>query len=228
MTSTLSPPNAPSPPPPVEIQPGTHGIRGKRSWKTWQVIVACVISLLLGMRLGYDGESSTKAIAGGTVPGGSGLPPDPNAGSSTTLPPDPGADPGAEPGSDPGSDPGADAGPGDPAGDGTTESSAPGSGTAQLLLEITPHTGSSKSETFKVAAGGWKLGWSFNCSKQGGTGNFAIAVQRPDGTEIPDDPPVGLDDAQGTGVQDYTSDGEHVLAITTDCLWALKVTGIPG
>lgn len=227
-TSTVTPPPAPTPT--GTAQGGNLGIKERRTWKTYQVVIFCGLTLLMGMRIGYDGNSETTVSSGGPANGVSGLPPDPGATASTPAPAD--AD-----------DPGATVTPGDPSegdletGRGADTDGSPGAegspaaaaagGVPQVILELTPRTGSFTSEAFSVAPGAWKLGWSFSCQKQGGTGLFAISLQRPGGEVVGTDPAIDRDGDQGTGVEEMASDGEHVIVVSTECLWAVKVTGVP-
>jgi hypothetical protein len=95
-----------------------------------------------------------------------------------------------------------------------------------VLLEVPPRTGPLTTDTFTVASGGWKLGWSFNCRGLGG--GFNIAVRRPGGAEVAEDPPVQRNTEAGKGIEEFSSPGAHVLDVQTTCRWALKVTGVPG
>jgi hypothetical protein len=214
--STLSPPTPvpPSDPPSAPTPPGSLGIKERRTWRTSQVVLFCTLALLLGMRIGYSGEKAPAASSRGAVPGQSGLPPAPTT--PTTLAP---GDPGQPTDTSPttGS-----------ATTGTREPVGAAQGTPEVLLEVSPRTGPLTTDTFTVAAGGWKVGWSFNCRGQGGSGPFNVTVRHPGSGEAPEDPPVQQNGPDGKGIEQFSSQGDHVLVVQTNCLWALKVTGIPG
>ncbi|MBV9040364.1 MAG: hypothetical protein JOZ68_05145, partial [Acidimicrobiia bacterium] len=69
----------------------------------------------------------------------------------------------------------------------------------------------------------WILGWAYDCTGQGGTGAFNITVFDGGGGPSKDG---GIDQqgAKGSSVVAYTSTGERYLSVTTNCVWAIRVT----
>ncbi len=68
--------------------PGALGIKEKRTWKTWQLVGAVVIAVLVGMLINYRTVgASASGGSSGTTGGGSYTPPPPAGATSTTVPP---------------------------------------------------------------------------------------------------------------------------------------------
>jgi hypothetical protein len=79
------------------------------------------------------------------------------------------------------------------------------------------------TDHFTVTANRWVLGWAYDCTAQGGTGAFNITVF--DGTGGPSkDGGIDQQGAKGSSVVAYTSTGERYLSVTTNCVWAIRVT----
>ncbi|MGQ0744959.1 MAG: hypothetical protein ACT4OS_11625 [Acidimicrobiales bacterium] len=237
--------------------PGSLGIIGPRTWSTKRLAAACVGALLIGLLAGYgqrdspnpleasssssssssgdstsaptdsapveeapaDGAPSDAAPADG-APGATGSDGDPAApasGDPSDAAPVDGAPSGSGAAADPATDPAGGADPG-----------APGSGAApEILVEVKPVSGPVDSPSFRVAAGGWQLGWAFDCSQAGGTGAFEIEIANPDGTPSGEEP-IRQEGSAGKSVNAYTTTGERILSVTTNCLWTAKVTGVRG
>jgi hypothetical protein len=175
------------------------------------------MAALLGMCIGNTGNTKT-ATSGGTPAGQSGLPPLPGT-TATTLAPA-----ASQPGATPTPSASAPTAPTEVAGGAAT--SIPAS-PVRVILEISPHTGPLTTDSFAVA-GGWKLGWRFDCRGQGGSGPFHVSIQRPRGGEMAEDAAITRNGSGDDGIEEYSSGGEHVLVVETNCRWALKVTGRPG
>ena len=176
----------------------------------------CAVAALLGMCIGNSGNTNTST-GGGTPAGQSRLPPLP---STATTTPVPGASQPGDTSSPSGSTPTASTG-----GTGTPAASTPAA-PVQVILEINRHTGPLTTDSFAVA-GPWKLGWGFDCRGQGGSGPFHVSIRRPGNGEIAGDAAITRNGPKDNGIEEYSSKGEHVLVVETNCLWALKVTGRP-
>ncbi len=203
------------------------GIEGARAWSTKQLAAIALITLLLGLYFGYGQRDSPpppsatpsaqpagEARADGTetnAASGAGATADGGAAGATGTGDAPAGD-GDEPS---GSSPSAALG------------SAAGAAAPEVLLDVKPTSGPADTASFRVGPGGWKLGWAFDCARSGGTGPFEIQVLNPDGSDSTE-PAVSQEGAAGKSVEAYATTGERILAVTTNCAWALKVTGIRG
>ncbi|MBV8160035.1 MAG: hypothetical protein JO265_03830 [Acidimicrobiia bacterium] len=112
------------------------------------------------------------------------------------------------------------------AGTATTAATAPaGSGNGiAVLLTIPRQTGPMITPHFTVSAPRWVLGWAYDCTAApGGTGAFNIKVFDGNG-DASTDGGIAQQGAKGSSVVAYTSAGERYLWITTNCVWAIRVT----
>jgi hypothetical protein len=93
-----------------------------------------------------------------------------------------------------------------------------------VLLNISRQTGPMITQHFTVTGPRWTLGWAYDCTgAPGGTGAFNIKVFDGNGDSSSDG---GIDQngAKGSSVVAYTSMGERYLWVTTNCVWAVRVT----
>ena len=92
-----------------------------------------------------------------------------------------------------------------------------------VLLDVRRQTGPMITQHFVVTAQRWILGWAYDCTGQGGTGAFNITVF--DGSGGPSkDGGIDQQGAKGSSVVAYSSSGERYLSVTTNCVWAVRVT----
>ena len=199
--------------------PGELGIKERRSWRTWQLIVFGIACLLLGMLITWSdngGSQSPKTSTGGNYK----LPPP--AGSSSAVTTTPGA---------------ASVTTQAPASSGATSpstTSAPTTtttlGTAQVLLGPTPEThGNWTSSPFTIGGGTWNIGWAFQCTPAPVSGpSFQVFVV-PAGGKAGATPAVNESGASGQSVTTQTSGGSQELEVMAPaaCVWIVKVSGAP-
>jgi hypothetical protein len=206
MRPTIDP--TPSAPPP----PGGLGIRQRRSWQTWQVVVAATVAWVLGMMVGYSGQKpsaesgtgkpivSLGALAANTPTTGAGAAPT-AATTATTAAPE----------------------------TTVTTAAAPPVGAPTVLMPNTPGSGPSDLPAF-TAGGPWSIGWHFRCvNTPAGTGTFSLEVIPDAGAPgAPAAPAIQQTSREGQGVTPQTAPGRQHVKVTTDpaCQWAVKVTGI--
>src|ERR1700733_721190 len=199
--------------------PGELHIKGKLTWKTWQVVVAVLAALLIGMGLNYRTVGATSAsnapayklpASGGaattTTPSSSGSTHGTVAGGSTTTT--------AASGSTTTSTPSSPA---------STAAPAPAGG----LLGPTQLQGNWTSPSFTTTVAGWNIGWAFRCAPAPASGpSFEVFVTKagstPSGT-----PAISQTGATGQSVTAQSTLGAQTLVVQApaSCTWAVKVTG---
>jgi hypothetical protein len=180
----------------------------EREWKPWHLVAAIAAALLVGVVIGRITSSSSNNT-NTTATGASAS--SPAAGRA--------ADPAAQPVA------------------GTPEARTPANASAApvpttapvavnghaVLLNIPRHTGPLITDHFTVTASRWVLGWAYDCTAQGGTGSFNVTVF--DGSGGPSkDGGIDQQGTKGSSVVAYTSTGERYLSVTTNCVWAIRVT----
>lgn len=179
--------------------------RPSRRWRTPHLVGAVVLALLIGFVVGRVTDSS----GGGTSSSSS-------ARRSSATSPGSGGQPsaGTQQSQTPAGAPGA-----------TPTSAAPGSVNGHtVLLNIPRHTGQLITDHFTVSSNRWVLGWAYDCTAApGGTGAFNVKVFDGAGNESSDGG-VNQQGAKGSSVVAYTSTGERYLWVTTNCVWAIRVT----
>ncbi len=194
---------------------GALGMRERRSWATWQMVVAVIGTLVLGMAIGdaFAGGSSSSAGSTGKQEA---LPPPAASSSSsssgssatttpTTTSPQTAASSGA-----------------------TTTTTDAASGTASVLVGPYQSHGNWTSPSFTIAGGQWNIGWAFQCSPVPASGAsleiFVVSAGGSPGST----PAVSENGASGQSVTPQSSTGSQQLVVQapTGCVWAVKVTGI--
>jgi hypothetical protein len=189
-------------------QPGGLGIKHPRAYRPWQLGLAVALSLLVGMALGYGQKKPARRA--GTLA----------ATSATTAPSDSDSTKSTASGASPTTATTLDIQP--------VVTTAPAAAqAAQQLLFVSTTSGTKTTDAFKVAAGGWAVGWAYDCASTPG-GTFKVTVVGTDGAPSAEDAVIGPTEVKANAVQHYTSVGERKLQVDTTCRWALKVTGIPG
>jgi hypothetical protein len=213
-----------------EPEKGELKIKERRTWKTWQLLVAVILAAGVGMWFnGNSGSaSSTSATSGYKLP-----PPSSSAKSSTTV-----GDPAASgagstvttaagtsadtAGSNSTTTTGATAGGGD-----TSTTTATAVGPATVLIPQTEQTGNWTSPAFTIAGGTWNIGWAFQCAPAPtGAPSFQIFVTTAGGGPG-STPAITSSAASGQAVTPQTTAGSQQIMVQTTaaCRWAVKVTG---
>lgn len=214
-TDAGPPPPAQAAPDPGWDKPGGLGIKERRSFALWQVVVVGIVCLILGMIIGYSNKKTSSSSASAPQ-------------SRLTLPPQSGA---------------TETGPtttlaGASGISAATTTTAPGgssttvavSQVATVLMPATKGQGPMDLPSFGTA-GPWSIGWAFDCAESpGGGAAFTITV-------IPASGPAASTPAvsesggsnQGVATEPSTTGTQHLRVATgTACLWIVKVTGIAG
>jgi len=192
-------------------EPGELGIKERRSWHTWQLLVAVGLAAVFGMFIGNLGNSSSAKGSAGSSSSGYALPPPSSSGSSTgastTTTPSTTTPPSAT--------------------STTAPATATAGGTAQVLVPRYQSQGNWTSPTFTITSGTWQLGWAFQCSPAPSSGSgfqaFAITPGGSPGTAA-----VTGSGASGSGITPLTSAGAQQIQVqaAAGCIWVVKVTGI--
>jgi hypothetical protein len=204
---------------------GELGIKEKRTWKTWQLLTAILVALLLGMAVDYylggnqgsatsssgkpayhiptstgSTTSTTSASgSGGTTTTGAG------GGSTTTT----------------------------QAGGSTTTSTSPSTsptaaaGPARVLMGPTQLQGNWTSPTFTTTAAGWNIGWAFRCVPAPASGPSFQVFVTPAGASPGGTPAISQTGSNGQSVTAQSSLGAQTLVVQAPptCTWVVKVTG---
>ena len=208
---------------------GELKIKERRSWKTWQVLIAVLLAAGFGMWLnGNAGTASGNPAASGTGGGGYKLPPD--GASATTAPASAAAaGTGSTATTAAGSTATTAAGSTSTtaAGGTTATTAAPTVGPATVLIPQTTQTGNWTSPAFTIAGGTWNIGWAFQCTPAPTGGpSFQIFVVNS-GAAPGSTPAVTSTAASGQSVSPETTAGSQqvIVQTTAACKWAVKVTG---
>jgi len=190
------------PPPPVK--PSGSSWRDRR-WRTWPVFAVSVGALAVGIVIGRATDSSSNNSASkvsadnGAASGQGDFGAQPSPGARADRTPTSAASPLAT----------------------SPPTTLPGGHT--VLLNVARHTGPLITDHFTVTTPRWFLGWAYDCTTQGGTGAFNITVF--DGSGGPSkDGGIDQQGTKGNSVVAYTSTGERYLSVTTNCVWAVRVT----
>ncbi len=226
-------------------QPGALNLRGRRSWKTWQLLLAVLLAAFIGMW--FNGRTSSSATPGGSASGSGGtykLPAEGSAGATTTTAPG-----GRSGGASSSSTTTTTTAAGASAASGSTTTTAPGSAAAgnpsaagaststtqplgqeSYLVPAHQATGNWTSPAFTVAGSTWYIGWAFQCNPvPAARPLFAVYVVQsgatPSGT-----PAVSSSDPQGQSVTNQSSTGSQQVVVQAppQCQWVVKVTGYGG
>lgn len=88
-------------------------------------------------------------------------------------------------------------------------------------------SGSATTESFGVKDE-WALGWNYDCSKFGNSGNFIVQISQPPGkvgvNVLSHDQGVNQLGASGASVEHYHYGGTIYLQVISECSWSIKVT----
>ena len=90
-----------------------------------------------------------------------------------------------------------------------------------MLLD---HSGTGNASATFVATSSWDLRWSYDCSRNGGTGIFVVDVYGADRTPDFKHPGVSEQGDRDSAVYRVPESGRFYLDVTTTCSWTLKVT----
>jgi cyclophilin family peptidyl-prolyl cis-trans isomerase len=96
---------------------------------------------------------------------------------------------------------------------------------AQVLLNQ-QGSGQSSLPQFTVGSGAreWALGWAYNCSAFGSSGNFIVNVNGFGSAADTTDAGVNELGMSGNSVEYYYDTGTFQLVVNSECNWSLKVT----
>ncbi len=219
MTSVIDP-APPSSPGDVSVPVrGALGIKEKRAWRTWHLIVAIIVSGLLGMALDYYTDSGSHSSSGSSSSTGGAYKPPPPAGSTGSSTTTTAATNGST----------------------TTTTAADGGGTSQssttftttvpavarILLGPTQSHGNWTSPAFTTTAAGWNIGWAFQCTPAPTGGASFLVTVAPAGSTSPGTTAISQTGATGQSVTAESSLGKQILEIQapSTCVWAVKVSG---
>ena len=220
---------------------GELGIKERRSWKTWQLLLVALVAAVLGMgingNVGAGSSTSSTASSGGYK-----LPPPSSGAVTTTAPANAGGgatksgSATAKSGSGSSSSTGsttattaataAGAGSGTDAGSSTTTSPV-AVGPATVLVPEVQQTGNWTSPAFTIAGGTWNIGWAFQCTPAPATPPSFEIFAVPSGSAAGSTPAVTSSASSGNSVTPLTSTGSQQIIVQTTaaCRWAVKVTG---
>lgn len=201
--------------------PGELHIKEKRTWRTWQVALAVVLAVLVGMGLNYHTVGSSQASTAKAYS----LPPPAKSGSTTatTVPPTSGGSHGAA------------ATTTTTTAAGGTTTTTPGSSTttsaaagpARVLLSSAQMSGNWTSAAFTTTAASWSIGWAFRCTPPPAGGPAFQIFVTPVGGKPTGTASVSQTASSGQSVTPQTSLGQQTLVVQTSasCVWVVKVTG---
>jgi len=94
----------------------------------------------------------------------------------------------------------------------------------QVLLDL---SGKGTKTTQKFTAGGdWDLNWSYDCTANGGSGNFIVQIMNGDGSLSTDNQMVNQLGSKDSGVEHYHTGGTFYLQIQSEnCTWSVQAKG---
>ncbi len=199
--------------------PGELQIKERRSWKTWQLIAAMVVMLVIGMAISstYNGGSANASSTNSQES----LPPPAGSSVSTTTPT-----------TTPISGGGGGASTTTTVVASTTSSSTATSPTvvptpARVLLGPTQSQGNWDSPDFTITNPSWNIGWAFQCTPAPNSGPAFEIYVVPAGGTATGTPAVNETGAAGSSVTAQSSVGQQMLVVQApaNCEWVVKVTG---
>jgi hypothetical protein len=219
---------------------GSLGIKEKRTWKTWQLGVAVIVAVLLGMLINYRTVGATDSGKTGSSGGGGAytLPPEGGSSTSTTAVAGSGSTSTTAAGGVVTTTTSAtswgkskDTTTTTAAGSSTTSTTSSTTATttppARLLLGPMQSQGNWTSPAFTITAPSWNIGWAFQCSPVPTAGtSFQVFVTQagasPGGAAA-----ISETGGSGQAVTAQSSLGKQTLVVEApaNCAWAVKVTG---
>jgi hypothetical protein len=209
-------------------EPGQLGIVERRTWKTWQLVIAVIIAALVGMWIngntGSAGGASTSSSGAYKLPAPSGP-------TATTSPASAKAQSGSTTTTTTAA--GGSTTTTTAAGGSTTTTAAggvtPAAGPATVLVPATQLTGNWTSPPFTIAGGTWNIGWAFQCTPAAPTPTFEVFVAKT-GASPGSSPAVTSGVSQGQSVTPQTTLGSQRIVVhaPAGCRWVVKVTGYSG
>jgi len=221
--------------------PGSLGLKEKRSWKTWQLVIAVVVAAVVGRAIngnvgaGGSGGSGGSGGAGTSGGGAYSLPPAGGGSTSTTASTAGGSTTTSAPtaGSATTSTTGGKSKDTTTTTAGSSTSSTTGSTTstsippARLLLGPTQLQGNWTSPAFTITAPGWNIGWAFQCTPAPTSGTSFQVFVTAAGASPAGAAAISETGASGQAVTAQTSLGKQTLVVEApaNCAWAVKVTG---
>jgi hypothetical protein len=211
--------------------PGELGLKEKRSWKTWQLVVAMSGALLVGFALNYSsagGASSGKSTSGSAYT----LPPAGGSSTATTAPASQGGTPTTAGSAKGGSSTTTTAGSSTTtttsgSSTSTSSSTTTTTATARVLVGPMQSTGNWTSPAFTITTASWNIGWAFQCTPAPASGTSFEVFVTPAGKSPTSAAAITETGAAGQAVTAETSVGQQTLVLQAPatCSWAVKVTG---
>ncbi len=201
--------------------PGQLHIKGKLTWKTWHMVIAIVVALLVGMGLNYHsvGASSSSGKPAYTPP--------PPGGVTTTTAPASGKSTGSTTTVAGGSTTTTAAGGSTTTTTSSSTSSSAAPAPAGVLLGPTQLQGNWTSPSFTTTAAGWNIGWAFRCTPAPASGPSFEVFVTPAGSSPGSTPAITETGPSGQSVTAQSTLGAQTLVVQApaSCTWAVKVTG---
>lgn len=212
-------------PPPDRPAPGELGIRERRSWRTWQLLLTAVVAAVFGMWFNGNSGASSGASGGSGGARSYSLPPNGAAAGSSTTATTSAAGATTATTTAAGATTATTTAAG--AAGATTSTTAP-TGPATVLIPATELHGNWTSSAFTIAGGQWNIGWAYRCTPAPASGPaFEIFVVPAGGT--PGQTPVVTEaTATGQAITPETTAGSQQVVVETEpnCEWVVKVVGI--
>jgi hypothetical protein len=210
---------------------GELKIKERRTWKSWQLLLAVLLAAGLGMWINALSGPATPSSAGSSSGSSGGY----------KLPPASGSSPSSAASHGTGSSTsrsGAGTTATTAAGSATTTTSASGAGSSTtpssvalgpvtVLIPQVEQSGNWTSPAFNIAGGTWNIGWAFQCTPApSASPSFQIFVVNNGGTPG-STPAVTSAAASGSAVTPETTTGSQQIIVQTSaaCRWAAKVSG---
>ena len=202
--------------------PGELHIKEKRTWRTWQLLVATLAALLVGMAVnGTTAGTTTQSTNAPAykLPASSGS-------TTTTTPSSASGSKGSTTttaAADGSTTTTASAG-------GTTTTSTPSpaaAGPARVLMGPTQLQGNWSSPAFTTTAAGWNIGWAFRCTPAPAAGPSFQVFVTPVGSSPTGTAAISETGPSGQSVTAQSTLGAQMLVVQApaSCTWAIKVTG---
>ncbi len=215
------------------LEPGELKLKERRSWRTWQLLVAVLVAAIFGMWINGDtggGASSASSSTSGTLPpassgssaAGSTTPTAAGGGSVTTT-----TAAGVTTTSAAGGTTTTTAAGGSSTTSTTASTSTAPAGPAHVLLESPQLKGNWTSTSFTTTSAPWNIGWAFSCAPAPAAGpSFQVSVT-PAGSPPTGTPAISETGASGQSVTAQSSLGAQTLVVQAPagCTWIVKVTG---
>jgi len=199
-------------------QPGSLGIKERRSWKTWHLLAFMLGALVLGMGIESVGRPSASLTSASSTKTYTPPPASGGSAAATTVPATTttvaraGAGAGAAT---------------------TTTTVAPttagaSSGQPQVLVPRFQSQGNWTSPAFTITSGTWYIGWQYRCTPTPPSGPAFQVFVVPNGGSPSGAAAVTAGSGTGQAITPQTSTGAQQIIVQAPagCVWVVKVTGV--